>query len=184
MAIIGHKKFDLFKCEKILIGNPSDNLDESKMDEFRKEFIVEKSVKVIKPKPSTTSISTEGDDNYRSLTAKTDPSSIEFGLYGVPLDYAPNFFGGSYDSDKKEFHMPDTTPDIYRSIILYTGETLTDGTRMKIVFPYAQMSAGFTGELTKDNIMSITVVAEANKPVGMTATSKFILGEYTPTTTP
>lgn len=184
MANIGNKKFDLFKVEKILIGDPSLDLDEAQMDVIDKEFITTNTVQLIKPLPTTSNIDTEGDDNYRTVKDAVDPHQLNFQVYGLELEHYPKFFGGDYDPVNKEWSAPDAQDDIYKSVVVYTGITDSNGAQLKFTFPYANILGGFGGNnLTKNAIESIAVECRANKPVGMNTTKKFIATLVEPVTT-
>lgn len=177
MANIGNAKYDLFKVDKILIGDPGVDLDEAQMDTIPSEQIVPQSVSIVKPQATETNVETEGNDTYRTLTERADPDQVNFAIYGLPLEQYPVFFGGSYDAVAKTWDAPDAVGDIFKSVIVYTGETDAAGTKLKAVFPYCKITAGFDGNLTKNAIKSVTVTCTANKPVGMSATYKFRIAE-------
>lgn len=177
MAKIGSKTYDLFKVEKILIGDPSLDLDEAQMDEIGKEFIVPGSVVMTKPASQTTNIETEGDSSYRTLKTGADPTQVEFGVYGLELKNYPMFFGGTHDAVNDTWDAPDGEENIYKSIVIYTGETDTNGSQLKAIFPYVNVTAAFDGSLTKDAIKAVKATCYANKPVGMTLTTKFRLAK-------
>ncbi|WP_417444645.1 hypothetical protein [Joostella sp.] len=177
MATIGDKKYDLFGVKKILIGDPSEDLNEANFDEIDAKYITTNTVQLVKPIPTTTNIDTEGDDAYRTLRDSVDPSQVNFQVYGLPLEYYPLFFGGTYEAGDDEWSAPDSQEDNFKSIIIYTGETDSTGNQIKITLPYCNVFAGFGGNnLTKNAIESISVEAYVNSPVGMTATKKMIIG--------
>lgn len=176
MATIGDKKYDLFGVTKILIGDPSDDLNEANFDEVDAKFITTNSVQIVKPIPTTTNIDTEGDDAYRTLRDSVDPSQVNFQLYGLPLEFWPLFMGGTHDPLNDTWEEDDSVKDNYKSIIIYTGQTDSAGNQIKLTFPYCNVFAGFGGNnLTKNAIESISVEAYVNAPIGMTATKKMIV---------
>lgn len=162
------KKYDFYGVSKIQIGDPGDGVMGGTLVDFTD--IAENTVAVNITKQEIEKMFTETDRNtpYRSFTGGEGSYNAVFGLLGVTLEQLVDFLGGTHTAagvgvDEK-WVAPTTTPEIYKSIAIWTRETAS-GQNMVFFFPYAKLTAGTEGNLTFNNVANLAVEIEANLPV-------------------
>ena len=153
---------------RIQIGPPGDGVVGTTLTEFSGRVVVLNSATFTGAEANQETIATEGADAYLSLNTGATPASLNFKLLEVTGDAAVMLMGGSYDSTSKTWKAPNSLPDKYLSVVL-TSEAI-DGKKATITIPYAKVVARHDGSITKNDLLSVDVIATANTPVAADGT--------------
>ncbi len=153
------KETNIRGVAKIEIGLPGDGVVGTTLTEFDGSTVVLNSLSLDGGDTDETTIATEGNDSYLTVSTGSSPATATFRLLEVVGDSAVMILGGAYDSVSKTWSAPKARPDKYLSVII------TDVEGNKVVFPYAKINGKYSGSITKSELLSLEVSLTANTPV-------------------
>ena len=161
------------------LGAPGDGVMGTTLTEFKD--IEVNSVTFEGSQANETTIPTEADDSYITLSDAPTPHSLTVRLYGVTAEQRVLLMGGSVDAtaggeDEGKWLAPGTVPNIYLSMKIAGKEV--NGKRTVMKFPYAKVSARDQGNITKNGLPAVEVTITANTPESQAGIkgSPFIVG--------
>ena len=159
------KKDNILGIAYFGLGAPGDGVMGDVLTEF--SDIEVGSVGIEGSQANETTIPTEADDAYLTLSDTATPTSATARIYGVTPTELVILMGGSVDAtvggpDEGKWLAPASVPNIYLSMKI-EGYAI-DGAKAVIKFPYAKVSARLQGNITKNGLPAVDVTITANTP--------------------
>lgn len=147
------------------LGTPGDGVMGTALTEYKD--IEVSSVNIEGSQANETTIPTEADDAYITLTDAPTPTTVTFRLYGVTPAQRVELMGGAVNAevggaDEGKWEAPGTIPNIYLSLKL-EGKPI-NGEKAVLKIPYGKVSARDQGTITKNGLPAVEVTVTANTP--------------------
>lgn len=173
------KTNNILGVDKLLLGAPGDGVMGTVLTEF--QDIEVNSLNVEGSTGNETTIPTEADDAYITLSDTASPTTVSVRLYGVTPENMVLLAGGRVGEvadgeDEGAWLAPGTIPNIYLSAKI-EGKAI-DGIKGTLKIPYGKVTARLQGNITKNGLPAVDVSITANTPEtsGGVKGSPFIIG--------
>lgn len=159
------KKQNILGVAYFGLGTPGDGVMGATLTEF--QDIEVNSVNIEGSQANETTIPTEADDAYITLSDTPSPTTVTVRLYGVTPTQRVMLMGGTVNAevggeDEGKWEAPGTVPNIYLSMKLEGKEI--DGEKAVLKIPYGKVSARDQGNITKNGLPAVEVTITANTP--------------------
>lgn len=159
------KENNILGVDQFGFGTPGDGVMGT-IDDFYNDVEVG-SVNIEGSSPNDTTIPTEEDDAYITISDTANPSIVTARLYGVTPEQMVNLAGGSVNAEaggpnEGMWEAPTSQPNIYKSFEML-GKAI-NGKQGVLRFPYAKIIARLQGTATKNGLPAVEVTITANTP--------------------
>lgn len=147
------------------LGTPGDGVMGATLTEFAD--IEVGSITLEGSTGNDTTIPTEADDAYITISDTATPTTLTARLYGVTPTQLVMLIGGQVNAevggdDEGKWEAPSSLPNIYLSALL-EGKVI-DGEKSVFKMPYAKVTARLQGNITKNGLPAVDVTLTANTP--------------------
>lgn len=145
------------------LGTPGDGVMAVVLDEYSDVEV--NSVVLDGSSGNESTIPTEGDDAYISLTDTATPTTVKFRLYGLTPAERVKVMGGEViaaGDDAGKWGAPRAIPNIYLSLQLEGKEI--NGKKAVLKIPYGKVTAKDQGNITKNGLPAVEFTVTANTP--------------------
>jgi hypothetical protein len=158
------KKNNILGVAYFGLGTPGDGVMGATLTQFKDVEVG--SITIEGSQANDTTIPTESDDAYISISDTATPATITARLYGVtPTDMvmlAGGSVAGAGDPDEGKWLAPGSIPNIYLSLKM-EGQAI-DGEKGVLKMPYAKVTARIQGTITKNGLPAVDLTITANTP--------------------
>ena len=155
------KNDNLIGVFKIEIGAPGDGVMGGSLTTYTQVEL--NSLQMTGAESNETTIPTETEDAYLTLSEAATAGQVTFRLYEAWGDDLALLMGGSYDSMAAKYSAPVSLPENYYSVRITTQAI--DGKYMRLEMPYCKVSSRHNGNLSKGTILACEVTCTINTPV-------------------
>lgn len=145
------------------LGTPGDGVMGAVIDQYSDVEV--NSVVIDGSEGNESTIPTEEDDAYISLTDTATPTTVTVRLYGLTPAERVKIMGGEViasGDDAGKWGAPRSIPNIYLSMQLEGKEI--DGQKSVLKIPYGKVTAKDQGNITKNGLPAVEVKITANTP--------------------
>jgi hypothetical protein len=157
------KKNNILGVAYFGLGTPGDGVMGATLTQFKDVEVG--SITIEGSQANDTTIPTEADDAYISISDTATPATITARLYGVTPTEMVMLAGGSVGDtgeDTGKWLAPGSIPNIYLSLKM-EGQAI-DGEKGVLKMPYAKVTARLQGTITKNGLPAVDVTITANTP--------------------
>lgn len=159
------KTNNILGVDKFALGEPGDGVMGTVLTEYTDVEVG--TVSIEGSQANETTIATEKDDAYLTVSDTSTPSSLTARLYGVTPEQLVELAGGKVNAevggpDEGKWEAPASSPNIYLSLLVEGKEI--GGEKSVLKFPYGKVVARLQGTITKNGLPAVDLTITANTP--------------------